>query len=398
MGGHLMFSTWNSPNPVLYGSGTSKAVGAQLQRFGCKKVIVVYDKGVKAAGIADRIVGYIRDAGIGTVLYDGALSDAPDFTINEAGALAARENVDGVVAVGGGSSIDTGKGVDVLLSNPPPINRYFARPGQPPTGDLSHLKPLIVIPTTAGTGSEVSPGGACADTALNTKENFGCPVSLGIIDPELTLGLPPAVTSMTAFDALCHAVEAVVSNQPNAFSQIYGFEAIRLIGENLPAAVENGGSLKAREGLHLASTMATMSILGPFCNIPHDIGAVICMMFHIPHGVAVSACLPEIFRYYAPAIPEKTKKITETLGGKVPANASPEEIGDIAADTVFQLMKNSKLPRLMEYVGSKEELLTAVPQIMATQTFFFSPRPVAEPDIRDILGKSYDTQLKMLQI
>jgi len=114
--------------------------------------------------------------------------------------------------------------------------------------------------------------------------------------------------------------------------------------------------------------------------------------------VAVSACLPEIFRYYAPAIPEKTKKITETLGGKVPANASPEEIGDIAADTVFQLMKNSKLPRLMEYVGSKEELLTAVPQIMATQTFFFSPRPVAEPDIRDILGKSYDTQLKMLQI
>ncbi len=391
-----MFSTWNSPNPVLYGSGTSKTVGAQLKRFGCKKVIVVYDKGVKAAGIVDKILGYIQDAGVQTVLFDGVLSDSPDFTINEGGALAARENVDGVVAVGGGSSIDTGKGIDVLLSNPPPINQYFARPGQPPTGDISHLKPLIVIPTTAGTGSEVSPGGACADTEQGTKENFGCPVTLGIIDPELTLGMPPAVTAMTAFDALCHAVEAVVSNQPNEFSQLFGFEAIRLIGENLPAAVRDGGNLKAREGLHLASTMATMSILGPFCNIPHDIGAVICMMFHIPHGVAVSACLPEIFKFYAPAMPEKMKKIAEAIGGKVPEGATPEEIGEIASSAIFSLMRNSKLPRLMEYVKSKEELLTAVPQIMATQIFYFSPRPVTADDITEILDKSYDHQLKMV--
>jgi len=391
-----MFSTWSSPNPVLYGSGSSKTIGSHLKRFGCSKVIVVFDQGVKAAGIADRIIGYIREAGIDTVLFDGALSDAPDYTINEAGALAVREKVDGVVAVGGGSSIDTGKGVDVLLSNPPPINRYFARPGQPPTGDLTRLKPLIVIPTTAGTGSEVSPGGACADTANNTKENFGCPVSLGIIDPELTLGLPPAITAMTAFDALCHAVEAVVSNQPNEYSQIFGFEAIRLIGENLVAAVENGNNLKAREGLHLASTMATMSILGPFCNIPHDIGAVICMMFHIPHGAAVSACLPEIFKFYAPAVPEKMIRITEALGGKVPENATPEEIGRLASETIITLMKKSGLPKLTSFVKSKEELLTAVPQIMATQIFFFSPRPVAESDIRDILEKSYDIHLKML--
>jgi alcohol dehydrogenase class IV len=391
-----MFSTWNSPNPVLFGSGSSKTVGEQLKKFGCAKVIVVYDKGVKAAGIADRIIGVIRDAGIGTVLFDGVLTDTPDFTVNEGGALAVRENVDGVVAVGGGSSIDTGKGIDVLLSNPPPINQYFVRPGLPPMVDFGSLKPLIVIPTTAGTGSEVSPGGACADTALNTKENFGCPVTLGIIDPELTLGLPPEVTAMTAFDALCHAVEAVVSNQPNEYSQLFGFEAIRLIGENLFAAVKDGANLKAREGLHLASTMATMSILGPFCNIPHDIGAVICMMFHIPHGVAVSACLPEIFKFYAPAVPEKLKRIAEALGACVPAGATPEEIGSLASDAVFALMKASKLPRLMNYVKSKEELLTAVPQIMATQIFFFSPRPVTEADIISILDKSYDTQLKLL--
>ncbi|NMA24354.1 MAG: iron-containing alcohol dehydrogenase, partial [Clostridiales bacterium] len=229
----------------------------------------------------------------------------------------------------------------------------------------------------------------------NTKENFVCPVTLGIIDPELTLGLPPEVTSITAFDALCHAVEAFVSNQPNKFSELFAKKAITLIGENLPLALKDGGNLKAREGLHLAATMASISILGPFCNIPHDIGAVICMMFHIPHGAAVSACLPEIFRFYAPAVPEKMAVITEALGGTVPAGASPEEIGGIAAETVYEFMKASKLPRLTRFVKSKEELLTAVPQIMATQTFFFSPRPVTAEAVADILGKSYDMQLTM---
>jgi alcohol dehydrogenase class IV len=390
-----MFSTWSSPNPVLYGTGASKAVGEQLKRFGCRKVIVVYDKGVKSAGIVDKVLGYIRDAGIETVLYDGVISDTPDYTVNEAGALAVREAVDGVVGVGGGSSMDTAKGVDVLLSNPPPINQYFARPGFPPSGDLTNLKPLVVIPTTAGTGSEVTPGGACGDTANNTKENFVCPVSLGIIDPELTLGLGPEGTSITAFDALCHAVEAVVSNQPNQFSQLFGMQAITLIGQNLLTAVKDGSNLKAREALHLAATMASMSILGPYCNIPHDIGAVICMMFHIPHGVAVSACLPEIFRFYAPAVPYKMKKIAEALGSDVPDGATPEELGQIAADAVYRLMKESKLPRLTSFVKSKEELLTAVPEIMRTQIFFFSPRPVTEADITVILGKSYDLQLQM---
>lgn len=391
-----MFSTWSSPNPVMYGSGSLKVVGEQLKKFGCQKVIVVFDKGVQAAGIVDAVLGNIHEAGIKTVLYDGVVSDTPDYSINEAGALAVKENVDGVVAVGGGSSIDTGKGVDVLLSNSPPINQYFARPGMPPAGDTSHLKPLIVIPTTAGTGSEVTPGGACADTKNNTKENFVCPVTLGIVDPELTLKLPPVVTSITAFDALSHAVEAFVSNQPNKFSELFAKKAITLVGANLATAVQDGSNLKAREGLHLASTMASMSILGPYCNIPHDIGAVICMMFHIPHGVAVTACLPEIFKFYAPAVPEKMKIITECLGGTVPDGATPEQIGQLACDTLIELMKTSSLPRLMNYVKSKEELLTAVPEIMRTQNFFFSPRPVTAEDITMILDKSYDLQLTLV--
>lgn len=285
--------------------------------------------------------------------------------------------------------MDTAKGVDVLLSNEPPINRYFARPSMPPAGDLTSLKPLIVIPTTSGTGSEVTPGGAVTDTEQNTKENFVCPVTLGIIDPELTLSLPGPITAATAFDALCHATEAVVSNEPNKFSELFGSQAISLIGKYLPAACRNGNDLEAREGLMLASTMASMSILGPYCNIPHDVGVVIGIMFHMPHGVAVSAVLPEALKFIAPSVPDRVRLVAECLGAKVPVNAQPEEIGRIARDTVRELMEASGLPKISNYVDTKEEFLSAVPVIMDTQNFHFSPRPVTSADITEMLSNAF---------
>lgn len=385
-----MNSTWSSPNPILYGNGTSAEVGNRLKQFGCKKVLVVFDKGTQAAGVVGKVLGYIRDAGIAIVEYDGVLSDSPDYTINEAGALALREQVDGVVAVGGGSTMDTGKGVTILISNPAPISLYFARPGKPPAGDLSNLKPLIVLPTTSGTGSEVTPGGAVADTENHTKENFVCPVRLGIVDPELTLKLPPQVTAVTAFDAMCHAVEAVVSNQPNPFSQLFGLEALRLIGENLPLVMDDPENLSARGGLLLAATMASMSILGPYCNIPHDIGAVVCIDHNVPHGIAVSGALPEIFEFYAPAAPEEVRLIAEALGGSVPVGAAAAEIGRVARDTAVALMKKARLPQLYDRVPSREALLGSVPKIMATQDFFFSPRPVTAEDVTALLAAAYD--------
>jgi alcohol dehydrogenase class IV len=358
--------------------------------MGCKKVIVVYDRGIKEAGVVDKIIGYIKDAGIAIVEYGGVLSDPPDWSINEAGILARSENVDGVVGIGGGSSLDTAKGVDILLSNEPPINLYFAKPSLPPAGDISSLKPLIVIPTTAGTGSEVTPGGAVTDTENNTKENFVCPVTLGIIDPELTVSLPPYVTAYTAFDALSHSIEAIVSNEPNAFSELFGSRAVTLIGKYLPTAVRDGSNLEARGGLLLAATMASMSILGPYCNIPHDIGATIGIIHHLPHGIAVSCALPEILRFYAPAVPDKVKLIARCLGAQVPDGLSDQEIGDIAGDTVRKLMGEAGLPKLRTFIKTKEELLASVPKIMETQDFHFSPRTVTEADIRSILDRAYD--------
>ena len=383
-------STFSTPNPVLFGAGTTAQTGERLSQLGCKKVLVVYDEGIKAAGIVDKVIGFIEASGIEVVCFGDVVADVPDYSVNKAAVFAIEAGVDSIVAVGGGSSIDTAKAVRIMLSNPPPISNYYSRPGKPPDADMATLKPLIVLPTTSGTGSEVSPGGVIIDTSNNVKEHFQCPITLGIIDPELTLAMPASVTVITAFDALGHAIEAVTSAEPNMFSELIGLKAISLIAENLPIVIKDGNNLDARSGMHLAATMATMSILGPFCNIPHDMGLVLGMEHGMPHGVAVSVALPEALKFIAPAIPNTLRKVSEALGASVSADASPDEIGSAVAQAVANLMLLSGLPSIKQYVSSKDELLASVPKIMASQDFHFSPRPASEDDIRGILSRAYD--------
>jgi len=386
----MSFSTFSSPNPILYGIGMSAQVGERLKQLGCKKAVVVHDKGIKAAGIVDKITGFISAAGIEYVCYDGVVADVPDYSVNKAAEFAIKENVDCIVAVGGGSSLDTGKSVRLMLSYPPPISNFYSRPGKPPQTDYGALKPLIVLPTTSGTGSEASPGGVIIDTENNAKEHIMCPITLGIVDPELTLAMPPAVTAMTAFDALGHSIEAVTSREPNMFSELLGLKAISLIAENLPIVVKDGNNLTARAGMQLAATMAMMSILGPFCNIPHDMGLEIGMEFDMPHGVAVSVALPECLEFIAPAIPETLAKVAKALGADVPEGSSADTIGAIISKTARNLMDISGLPSVKKYVKSKEDFLAVIPRIMASQDFHFAPRLPSEDDIRTILSKAYD--------
>ena len=385
-----MHSTFSTPNPVLFGEGTAAQVGERLKGFGCTRALVVYDKGIKAAGVADRIIGYVEAAGIEAVCYDGVVADVPDHSVAAAAEFAVSKNVDGIVAVGGGSSLDTGKAVRILLTNPPPISRYYAHTGVQLSDVLSSLKPLIVLPTTSGTGSEVSPGGVIVNTENNFKEHILCPVSLGIVDPELTLAMPPSVTVITAFDALCHAIEAVTSNEPNIFSDIFGMRAIELIAKNLPSVLKDGGNLAARGEVHLSATLATMSILGPFCHVPHDMGLILGMDHDMPHGVSVAVALPESLEFIAPAIPETAARVAKALGAAVPEDASPEDVGKILSNAARGLMNAAGLPSMKQYVKSKEALLASVPRIMELQDFHFSPRPVKESDVREILSKAFD--------
>ena len=261
-----MFSTWESKNPVLFGCGTSKLTGEKAKELGCKKVLYVAGKGVKAAGIADKIADSLRAAGIDMAWYDGVVPDPPDYVVEEAAAFGRAEEVDGIVALGGGSAMDIGKAVRVLLTYPSPVSLYYCSYDTPPL-DETKMKPLILLPTTAGTGSETSPGAVVTDSTTKIKNLVNVGINLGIVDPELTVGLPPTITANTGIDALSHAVEALTSIQPNRFSEVLGKEVISLISKYLPIAYRDGSNIEAREAMSFAATLATICVRGPF--YPH---------------------------------------------------------------------------------------------------------------------------------
>ena len=396
-----MQSIFSSPNPLLFGIGTSKQLGDKLKELGCTKVLVVYDMGIKNAGVADQIVKIIEDTGIKTATYDGVQADPPDWSVNEAGELGIREKVDGVVGVGGGSSLDTAKGAKMLQTNPPPINQYFGREGVVTKPSV----PLVVIPTTAGTGSECTPGGVITDTINNIKTNIagvGCAVTLGIIDPELTLALPPSVTASTGMDALCHAVESYTSRRANSFCELTGKEAFTLVGKYLVRAYENGQDLEAREGMMLAATLGGISMSGPLCHLAHDIGKVLGAKYHIPHGNGCASCLPQVMQMAASVYPDKAAEITIALGGTVPTGATPDQVGKAVYDAVQTLMRRVNMPGLgalgEKYGFTKDDLLAGVPDgVYAMQQglvklFGEGTSPVAAtPElIADIIARAYD--------
>ncbi|MDR2606197.1 MAG: iron-containing alcohol dehydrogenase [Oscillospiraceae bacterium] len=379
-----MQSVWNAPNPLLFGRGAISQIGAELTKLGCRRALVIYDKGVEKAGIAGRVVELLEAAGIAAVRFDEVQADPPDWSVEQAGALGVAEAVDCVVGVGGGSSIDTAKAAKLLIANPPPLKQYYGREGVVTKPGV----PLIVVPTTAGTGSECTPGGVITDTERGIKTNIagvGCQVTLGILDPELTIGLPPGVTASTGMDALCHCIESYTSARANSFSEIAGREGIRLIAKYLVRAVENGGDLEAREGMMLAAALGGIAMGGALCHLSHDIGRSLGAKFHVPHGNGCAACLPQVLDAVSDVKQSQVQYFADAFGAADAKTAA------------LTLMRRIKLPTLRDLGLERDALLAAVPdevvmqcQMAAKAGIVTSPLTVTRELIANIVSKAYD--------
>ena len=394
-----MESIFNSPNPILFGVGAAARAGSELQKLGCKKVLAVFDKGVEQAGVAEKVLSAIREAGIGVVIYNNVQADPPAWSVEEAGALGVKEGVDGVVGIGGGSSLDTAKGAKLLQTNPPPLRQYFGR-----TGVVTKPRvPLIVIPTTAGTGSECTPGGTITDTEKNIKTNIsgvGCAVTLGIVDPELSAGLPKSVTASTGLDALCHCVESYTSAMANSISSVLGREGIRLVGQYLVRACNNGAAdMEARAGMAKAATLGGMAMSGAFCHLCHDIGRSLGAKFHVPHGNGCAVTLPQVLQIIAPVKTEEVRYIARCLGAELSDDAPAAAVGKAAYDAAHRLLKETGLKNMKELGLNREELLAAVPdevvmqiemEIKAFGGIAPPPLPVTKELVAEIINRAYD--------
>jgi len=384
-----MFFKYEWKFNVLFGCGASLSTGMKVRDLGCKKVLVVCDEGVIQAGIAGKIIANLNNAGVETVIYDKVLPDPPDYSIDEAGALAVAEKVDGIVGIGGGSVLDSAKATNLLINNPAPINNYFGsvpfKPGFP----------VICIPTTSGTGCEQSGGAVITDTKKNAKGavSTGAP-TLAIVDPELTLGLPKSLTLGGAMDAFAHSAEVVTSVYPTYFTEILMLDGVRTIMKYLPVALADGKNIEAREKIMFAASVAGSTFSIAYPHLGHAIGHTLGAKFHIPHGFAVVACLPQVIEYVALSVPDQVRRLGEAMGLVIEENVSREELGKQVGAAIHELKVRHGVPTLSEMGISLEDALSIIPMIFDDVMYMFSPRMASAEDLRKILTAAYSYESK----
>lgn len=383
-----MITSFNVFVPVVMGSGSSYRTGIKVRELGCKKVLVVHGKGMKASGIADRIIENIQSAGVETIIFDKVEPDPPDILVEEGAAFANLNGVDGIVALGGGSAMDTAKGINVLINNPPPIMQYF--------GVQKNLKaglPMIFIPTTSGTGSEVTNMTVISCTSRGNKDSVISPVCVGelaIIDPELTLGLSPNMTAVTGVDALAHAVESMTGGNTNPLSDALAREAIRGIVKWLPIAYVDGSNIEARENMILASMYAGMAFTNALVHVGHSIGHTLGAQFHIAHGLACAATMPEVIEYTSRTEWKKVAMICECFGKDVAEDATAEEIGVIARKTLRSFLKSIGIPNMKELGLKLEDVVKVAPLVTADAGVALAPYRITAAKVAEMLTSAYD--------
>lgn len=334
------------PKPLLYtGSHSSLQLCDNVIYFGYKSVIIVTDAVLHQMGLLEAVKSKLTSAGIDVCVYDG-VEPNPTFVQVHAGLELAKANrCDAVLAFGGGSSIDAAKVIAVAATNrkSPEAMVGFFKVKQPGL-------PLYAIPTTAGTGSEVSLAAVISDPTSHAKGVIADPKTVPVaaaLDPQIMLGLPPAITAATGMDALTHAIEAYSSTIASAESDAYALAAVKLIFEYLPVAYSNGADVTARDAMALASCYAAMAFNKAGLGYVHGIAHQLSAHYNTPHGIANAVVLPKVLDFQQQACQQKYAQLAAVCGG-VDDSASTANRSQQFIAAVRQLSADLNIPTCLE--------------------------------------------------
>ena len=374
---------YSQSNPIIYGPGAIKSLGAEAKELGCTKVMLVSGPTGPKRDAYKAGLQSLRDAGISVVEFNEVPGDPPDYIIDKGGEIAVRENVDGIVAIGGGSPMDAAKGINVLIKNPPPINNYFGKLFPP-------YVPVILVPTTAGTASEVNAICVVTDTKNHVKSAVRCSATIGILDPELTVSMPPATTAATAMDAFAHCAESITSTMWNPKSELLAIKALSLSVGNCRQAMDKPDDIEARSNMMLAANFAGIAFSSAMIHLGHGIAHALGAKLHITHGVGCALQLPEVMKFLAPAKPDKVRLVGEAIGVRFGGAEKPEEIGEMVAEAIREHIRSIDIPSLSAQGFSREDAVACAALVPNDPVMNFVPAPVSVQDIEKIIGAMYD--------
>jgi alcohol dehydrogenase class IV len=414
--------TWGAP-PLKFGAGAVDEIGFEMAQHGARRVLILTDPRINELGVPARIAESLAKEGISSEVFDGCHVEPTDDSMDKAAGYAREQGPwDGFVAVGGGSSIDTAKAVNLLTTDEGELMDYINPPigaGRAPRGQL---KPLIAVPTTAGTGSEST--AMCVLDVLSMRVKTGIShwrlrPTLAVVDPLVSLTLPPEVTASAGMDIVCHALESYTARwyttfdrkQPeqrvtycgsNPVSDLWCERALGLLASSFRTAFRDGDNLEARSNMMLAASFAGMGFGNAGVHIPHANGYPIAGMVSdyrpagypqqepmVPHGQSVSLTAPEAFRFTFSSAPERHLRAAAMLApDKDKLNDTAEQL----PSAVTELMRDVDIPNGIGAVGySESDIPDLVPGTMKQQRLLSTcARPVTEEDIARIFARSIE--------
>lgn len=385
--------SFKTAKKLLFGEGAVKKLGLEAESIGMKRVAIITDRGVKRTGIVDKAAEVLEIEGIEWSVWD-RVEPEPSIEVGEAAINFVREEkYDGIIGLGGGSSLDTAKAAATALTNPGSLKDWVK------TSFQNQPAPFILIPTTAGTGSEVSNVAIFATPEV--KYALYSPLmypDVALVDPELTRTLPPSITAYTGIDALCHAIEAYTSLKASPITDPLALEAISLIVRNIRSAYANGENMEARRGMSLAALLAGMAFGNAGTVIGHACGYAYVYPvtdLHLPHGYSIGVTMPYVLEYNAISSLEKHAKVTELLGESV-KGLSPRDAAYRCAVGFKKLLKDLNIPKSLREVGVEKDLIPVIAKnvFRSPRHVERNPRKVSEEEMVKLFSKAYEGELE----
>jgi alcohol dehydrogenase len=375
---------------IVFGTNAVEGAGALASEIGAKRVLLVTDPGIVAAGHAARVRGVLESAGLGVTFYDKARENPTTECVNSCLAVAKAAGIDTIVGLGGGSAMDTAKGCNFLFTNGGRMEDYWG------VGKATKpMLPLIAIPTTAGTGSECQSAALIVDE--KTHQKMACldpkaAARIAILDPMLTLSQPPRVTACTGIDALAHALETAVTKKRNPLSAMFSREAFRLCVTAFPQVLLAPKNLEARGRMLLGAALAGLAIENSMLGAAHAAANPLTAHYGVVHGQAVGLMLPAVIRFNA-AEPECRRAYAElaSVGDANCANDGHAQTCEELAARIDALLGLAQMPRSLAECGVELKAVATLAEEASRQwTATFNPRTVTEEDF----GKLYDETFK----
>lgn len=371
---------------ILRGAGSLSQIAGEITRLHRSSVLIVTDPGIVAAGIVEKLTKSLSGGGIAYTVYDKIEADPSLQTAVDTAEYVKEISADLIIGIGGGSAIDIAKVASVLVTNEGDIGSFvgidlIANPGLA----------TIIIPTTAGTGSEVTPIAILSDHDEKLKKGIVSPYlfpTLAVLDPELTVGLPPAVTAATGMDALIHAVEAFTSKNADSLTDIFARQAMELVYNNIRDAYSDGSNIIARKNMLEGSMLAGMAFANAGVTAVHAFAYPIGAQFHIPHGVANSIMLVPVMEFNMSGNLSKFAIICKVFGINCEGK-SDEEAALLAVDALRKLCEELSIPKHLSEFGVRDEDVAELAEgvMKVTRLLANNPRELTQQDAEGIYRK-----------